>query len=131
MTQSKLHRDLELYSETVPLTFRLKNLYIQQENYDKMQLRATKGTSVYESLAYGCVGNVINFYDCEKVRFLDGKKGQNERYVFFNLYCKNSEGDLIIFSGHLDVRTLMGKGQYEIILNQMNEENKKSAHLII
>lgn len=117
--KSKLDSQIKVFNEGIPLNFRLKSATIQHENCNGFRVRLTKGTTVYESLTYNCQGNYLSFRNSEKIVF-DDSFGQNDRYIFANLYCHSSEGDLVIYSGHLDCRTIMGRGCYELVLWQMH-----------
>ena len=39
--------------------------------------------------------------------------------MFFNLYCQNAENDLVVYAGHLNVKHVIGKGMYQLILSQL------------
>lgn len=43
-------------------------------------------------------------------------------YIFFNLYCRGKEGELVIYAGHYSLKNIIGKGTYQLVLVQMGNE---------
>lgn len=51
-------------------------------------------------------------------------------YLFFNLYCKNAENGLDIYAGNISAKEIIGRGDYQILLQELGNGDKKGVCLV-
>lgn len=109
------------------MNMKIKSALLSTQGNNSFSLRVSKGGTVYETLEQNSCTNTIQFKDYEIMRF--GKEALAD-YLFFNLYCKNAENGLVIYAGNISAKDIIGRGDYQISLQELGNEDKKGVCLV-